>query len=87
MSFKVKLVSTKKIELPDGEVIEVREPSCDEFLDFHDKVKEADGNVKAQLAVSKELLEGLGFPGDLLSKMSIAGMSELIEYIADQKKS
>jgi len=87
MSFKLKLVSTKKIELPDGEIIEVREPSCDEFLDFHEKIQAADGKVKEQLSASKELLESLGFPGKYLAKMSIAGMSDLIEYIADQKKS
>ena len=87
MSFKVKLVGTKKIELPDGEIIDVREPSCDEFLDFHEKIKEAEGDVKGQLAASKALLEELGFPGEYLKRMSVAGMSELIEFIADQKKS
>lgn len=87
MTFKFEVAETKKVELPDGEKIDVREPNLKELRQFKAAHEELKGDEDKQLELTIAFLEELGFPSELAYQTSEKKLLDFISWLTQGKKS
>ena len=87
MTFKFELAEIKKVELPDGKKIEVREPNIREIREFRQKHKDCGDDDEKQLEVTIDFLDSLGFPKEIAYQSSDSKLLGFIRWLTDGKKS
>ena len=86
MTFKFELAETKKVELPSGEIADVREPNIRELRLFKTQHTELKGDEDKQLELTISFLEELGFPSEIAYQTSDSKLLGFISWLTDGKK-
>lgn len=86
MSFKFELANERKVELPNGEEISVREPNVKELRDFRKQHREHDGDEEKQFDLTISFLDHLGFPSEIAMQATDAKLLDFIKWLTSEKK-
>ena len=84
MSLKI-VKRVLELEVGD-EVFKLRFPTADELIDFSEKSKEAENDMRKSVALSRDLIVNVGLKESVAKELELADLTHVVNALSEEKK-